>query len=338
VIEGKYKLTVLLRNTAGKEFSLLERDVEVPSSSGGPRLSVPVLGYTFSDARAGVHVPYQAADKKINIDPKNLFSTAEEIALFANVLGLTPELWKGGSVGIFIKGAKPDKPYQKSLSFPLNAQAFHPVLNITQSLATADFLPDYYDLTLTLKDSQGKALDERRANFIVSPVKALPHPVATSKATPLSGLFMFFNMLADQYDKMDENEKAEAAYKKALALNPDFKQRVPEYAGFLLKVKKFDEALQILETVKGDDKLKFPYFLLKGKAQMGLGKYAEAIVSLSEGNKVYNSDASLLSALGFCFYKTGRIQNALDTLNASLKLNPNQDDVKKLIQTLAPKK
>ena len=30
VIEGKYKLTVLLRNTAGKEFSILEQDIDVP--------------------------------------------------------------------------------------------------------------------------------------------------------------------------------------------------------------------------------------------------------------------------------------------------------------------
>jgi len=42
VIEGKYRLTVLLRNTAGKEFSVLEKDVEIPAESGRPHLGGPV--------------------------------------------------------------------------------------------------------------------------------------------------------------------------------------------------------------------------------------------------------------------------------------------------------
>jgi len=41
----------------------------------------------------------------------------------------------------------------------------------------------------------------------------------------------------------------------ACSLNPACQQKVPEYAAFLLKVKKFDEALRIIGTIKGDPKL-----------------------------------------------------------------------------------
>jgi Tfp pilus assembly protein PilF len=37
-----------------------------------------------------------------------------------------------------------------------------------------------------------------------------------------------------------------------------------------------------------------------------------------------------LNALGYCFYKTRQKKEALDVLNASLRLNPNQPDVKDL--------
>lgn len=70
VIEGEFQLTVLLRNTTGKEFSLLEKKVAIPADSGRPRLVGPVLGYKMADAQAGAHVPYQALNRKLNIDPK----------------------------------------------------------------------------------------------------------------------------------------------------------------------------------------------------------------------------------------------------------------------------
>jgi len=58
------------------------------------------------------------------------------------------------------------------------------------------------------------------------------------------------------------------------------------------------------------------------------GEYRPAIQSLLEGNKIYDSDTRLLNALGFCFYKTGQKK---DALNASLRLNPEQPDIKELV-------
>ncbi len=60
------------------------------------------------------------------------------------------------------------------------------------------------------------------------------------------------------------------------------------------------------------------------------GQYAGAIGNLLEGNKIYNSDTRLLNSLGFCYSKTGQKKEALEVLNASLRLNPDQPDVKAL--------
>jgi Flp pilus assembly protein TadD len=71
--------------------------------------------------------------------------------------------------------------------------------------------------------------------------------------------------------------------------------------------------------------------MLKGTAQMEKGDYVQAIASFQEGNKIYSSDVRLLNLLGRCYYRSGRKAQALGVLRSSLKLNPKQPDVKKLI-------
>jgi GWxTD domain-containing protein len=339
VIGGKYHLTVLLRNPIGKEFSVLERDIEVaPAAAGQARLGDPVVGYRLSDTPAATHLPFQAVDKRLNVDPKNTFVTSDDIAYFFNVIDLPAELWKDGSVSIEIQGAQPANPYKKTMTIPLSGQTYRRLMSVVQSFPVAEFPPDYYSMALLLKDGQGTVLDRRAATFIVSAQKGLAHPLNAARNFSLANSFMFQYMLAAQFGQTGQDELAEAAFRKALELNPRYLQKLPEYAAFLLKLKRYDEALAVIERIKGDSKLAYQYSLAKGQALMGLGRFEEAIASLSAGNRIYNSDITLLNALGQCFYRTGKITDALTALNASLKLNPDQAEVKNLVREIEAKK
>ena len=189
-------------------------------------------------------------------------------------------------------------------------------------------------MKLVLKDAKQETIDEKVVNFIVSPKETIPHPVILSKSFPISNSYLYFYSLAYQYDKVNELEKAEAVYEKAYALKPDYKEGLIEHARFLLKIKRFDRSLQLIENIKEDEKLKFDYFLIAGMAYMGIENYSVAIDNFVEGNKIYNSDLRLLNSLGFCYYKTNQKKKALDVLKASLRLNPEQKNIKKLIQEL----
>jgi GWxTD domain-containing protein len=338
IIEGKYHLTVLLRNTAGKEFTVFEHDVDVPSVNGPPRIVGPVLGVKLLDAPAGARLPFQAERKKINPDPKGLFAASDEIVFQYSVTGLTEEVWKGGQVEVTVKGTAAVNAHQRSFTIPLEDQSLRRALSFTHSMAAAEFPPDYYDLSLVLKDSRGNALDERKANFVVSPAKSVSHPVIAAKASSTANAFMLRYMLAHQYDQMDRKDEAEAAYKAAYAANPSYLQKVPEYAAVLIKNKKPEEALTVVEALKDNTDLRFQYLLLRGRALLELGRYDEAVQSLASGNRIYNSDAGLLAALGTGYYKLGQKQEALEALRASLKLNPEQPEVAKLIQEIEGKK
>lgn len=338
IIEGKYHLTVLLRNTAGREFAVFEHDVDVPPADGPPRIVGPVIGVKLVDVKAGVRLPFQVERKKLNPDPRNPFSASDEIVYQFSVIGLTEEVLKGGRVEAVVKGTKGASTHQKSFVIPLESRGSRRALSFTSSMPAADFPPDYYDLSLVLKDSQGNALDERKANFIVSPAKTLSHPIIAAKAFSLANGFMLRYMLAHQYDQMDRKAEAEAAYRSAYASNPTYLQKIPDYAAFLLKDQKPEEALTVIEAVKDDANLKFQYFLLRGRALLELKRYDEAVQSLSSGNRIYNSDAELLAFLGTGYYRLGQKENALAALRASLKLNPNQPEVETLLREIEGKK
>jgi len=338
VIEGKSRLTVLLRNTVGKEFSILERDIEVPAIAGPPRLLAPVFGARTESSPAGAHVPFQSEGMKLQVDPKGTFARTDQISYIFSIAGLTRELWESGSVGIAIKGASSAAPVERSFTLPLSSQRFNRSLVIIQALGGPGLPPDYYEMALALRDGDGNVVDEKTGTFIISPVQSLAHPVMASKAFSLGNIFMYHYMLAYQYSQLGQAGNARTAYDKALALNPAFPGKIPEYAAFLIREKQYGDALTLLERINAEDKLRFQYALLKGQALAGLERYDEAISSLLDGNRIYNSDAGLLASLGTCYYKTGDLTKALDALRASLKLNMEQTAVKALIEEIEAKK
>ncbi len=117
-------------------------------------------------------------------------------------------------------------------------------------------------------------------------------------------------------------------------MNPDYKQGVIEYAQFLLKVKQYGECLGLIERLEGDEEFKFDYYQIKGNMYMGMEMYDRAIENFLEGNKIYNSNISLLNSLGYCYFKMGDREQALNALRASLKLNAAQKDIQELVKKI----
>jgi GWxTD domain-containing protein len=334
VIEGNYKLTILLQNSVGKEFTVFEKQIEIPEDSGVPQIIGPFLGYKFQSFQSDVHIPFKVLDRKLVVDPKKTFSSSDDVSFLFILSNIDQSLWEEGKVAVLINGLKKTNPSKKSMSLQLKNYPFKRILSMTFSFPAKDLSPDYYDVTLSLIDKYGNTVDEKTSNFIRSPLDAISHPIVHAKSFPLSNNFVYFYMLARQYDQIKEYEKARTNYEKAYKMKPDFKKGFIEYAHFLQKIEKFEESLELIEKLKEDEKLRFEYYLVKGKAYMGMNQYKQAIENLLEGNKIYNSDTRLLNSLGFCYYKTGEKDKALDALKASMRLNSTQKEIERLIQEI----
>lgn len=334
VIEGNYRLNILIQNSIGKEFSVLEKDISVPKNSGQAKIIGPVLGCILQESPTFHHVPFRVMDIKLLVDPNNIFSSTDEMVFFFNLKNVTKDLWQEGKVEVLINDLSSKNPPNKSFHLDLRNYPYNKILSIIRWISLQGLRPDYYKMKVNLKDGKGAIIDEEATNFIVSPKKIVPHPVILAKSISPSNNFLFFYSLAYQYDKVNELGKAEATYKKAYLLNPEYKAGLVEYAYFLKKTKKFNKSLKLIEGIKEDEKFKFDYYMIRGNIYMEMGNYADAIGNLLEGNKIYDSEIRLLNSLGFCFYKTHQKKKALNALKASLGLNSRQESIKKLIQEI----
>jgi len=330
VIEGSYGLTVILQNAVGKEFTVCERTITVGSASALPQVTVPILGYDFKTGASTMHTAFQFREQQLQVDPGGTFSPKDKVAFYFNVVNLTEDLWRDGEVDILVRGLKETEPQQKTLNLKLRDQPFQKTLDLIQTIPAGELAPDYYEMRLTLKNGQGEAVSEARSQFVISPQGDIPHPVTISKGFPLANSFAYYYGLALQYAQVNNPAGAEANFEKTLALNPKYYEGIAGYGEFLLRTGKYDRAIEIIENVADVEARQFDYRLIRGRAFEGKGEYAAAIAELVAANRIYNSDTRVLNSLGFCYYKTGEKKGALDALNASLRLNPQQKEVKEL--------
>jgi len=330
VAEGSYKLSILLQNTVGKEFTLVEKNIVVPPDDGRPGLSEPFLGYRLETYARDLLLPFKEGDKKVVVDPKVTFAAADSLAVLVLARNIPEELRRAGEVRLVFQGLRKQNPVRKTARIKLSDLPPQRTMAVTQTLAAKELEPDYYELRLELAGGDGAVLDGKKTSFIVSPTEALGHPIAHAKGFPLAAQFQFLYMLAEQHDKSGRPEKALEFYSRAYGMNPDQGEGGAKFGAFLVRTGRFDRALEVAEPLFRDEKRRFDGWLIKGQALLGKKLYADAVAALGEANKIYNSDTRVLNSLGEAYRGTGDKTRALQALDASLKLNPEQPDVRKL--------
>jgi len=318
----------------GKEFSVVERDIICPEVPSAPSIFGLIVGYKVEAARTELHAPFALADKKLSIDAKNVFRPEDSIAFLANLLNVPRDLWEKGELRVTVQGLAENNTDPKVFPLKLSSVPYNAQPTLAHSIPAAGLAPDYYEMKFSLIDGDGRTLDEKPGSFIISPGPVPGRPAALSKTFPLSAAYFYFYMMADQYDKTGEPDKAELFYRKAQAAAPGYPEGIVDFAGFLIRRQKFEEALKLADGLGGDPKLAFNQNLIRGLALQGLGQYDKALEPLLEANTIYDSDTRVLNALGFCLMKTGDRTQALRALTASLRLNPNQPEIKKLADSL----
>ncbi len=332
--EGQYQLVVLLQNTVGKEFCLLEQELTVQPLPVHPCLEGPYLGYKLEKFSLDSHIPFKIGENKLVVDPRQTLAPSDSLAIMFQVANLTRELHQSARVIISIKGITDNNKSGTKVELPLNQQAFSRLIPFDTVLPAADLLPDYYELELSLVDDKGQILDRKKNNFVVTTQKVMGHPIAKSKALPLSRQYVFFYTLASQYAKIGNGDRAEYFYQLGFSANPNFKEGLVDYITYLLAKGSYEKVLEIASILKNEASSQFEYHLFMGQAWLGKGDYRLAVNELSQANSIYNSNIAVLNALGLAHYKLGEKDQALAALSASLKLNPDQPSIKELVDMI----
>lgn len=329
VVEGDFKFSAIIENSVNREITYFERTFKVDSVDLSiPCLSGPIVTYQVNPSPQLYFSSFNFLENQVQVDPRREFGLKEDLNLFFCV---NRGKYKGNlEVEVDVKNLEGYRQYARTYSFSLsegeNFKCFKSPLENPNTGA--------FTLRARLIGEGGIILDAGENDFTISPRGAVPHPPSATKKLARSNQFLLLMMIANQYQNMNKAAQAETYYEKAYRLNSRYSNLIKAYAAFLLQNEKYDRLLEVIEGLKGNEKEVFDYYAYRGKAYYKKGNYKLAVDSLLQANKEYDSDISVLNALGACLVQTGNVDEARKVFTASLKIEAKQPDIADLLRRL----
>jgi len=334
LVEGDYKLSVLMKNTISKEFTSAEKNISIPKSSDDLRMSslIPANKALANSKYKGQSKPFLLNDIQLVPSPRNDFSQQDHLYLFFQIQGLTRDLKDNGTIEFSI--STEDKIVQ---SFRKEIKDYPNAPDFLQDIPLSGFASGYYKVKASLmNEGQGEILSEK-ADFSISFASSIPRPWLLSLPVSSPEDPSYLNILGNQFLNKKDSFKArqllEAAYRK----NPESSKFARDFCQSLLSLKEYknlkDIALPFLDRPE-----KHEFYALLGQSCQKLGELAEAIVYYKSYLAYYGTHIQILNSVGECYNQLGNKEEALAAWEKSLELDPKQEKLRELVKSLKEKK
>ncbi len=330
VLPGKYKFSVILKNEVSKEFTTFEKEIIISEDDSSPRLSPLVLGYKAeaSSSEDERLMPFKIGGEQIYHEPKNIYLPQDTLYLGFQVFGLSKELKERGIIKYeFLREGEIFKSLTRKIS------EYSDQRNILEEFSLNAFPPSRYRIKVVLLDGE-QELASSFDDFDITPVTSLPRPwVYNKKFLPASDPAYDY-ILGKQYFSRGDFQNARQRFEKAFQKKPDS----IEFALALSQVysieNKFSQVKETLLPFVKRPEVPYQVYFLLGKSFQALGEYSQAIYYYDEAISHFGINFYLLNLLGECYFKIGSIEEALAAWKKSLEINPDQPEIKKLIESI----
>jgi hypothetical protein len=333
LIEGNYRLSLLLKNTVSKEFTSAEKDVSVPGPSGlrlSPLLLAPRV-IRNSEYR-GSNKPFLIGDVQFVPSPRNDFSKQDTLFLYFQASGLTSDVRENGLLEYSILRGE-----EKVLSVTRNIRDYPDKVNFVEEFPLASLSPAYYKIRVSLLDREKKEILSGQSDFFITPQPSLPRPWVLSFPMPPSQDPLYANILGNQFLNKGDTGKARGLLAEAYNRNPRSSQFALDYCRLLLAAKEYLKIREVaLPFLEGPEKYEF--LAPAGQASQALGQLAEAISYYKEYLSHYGTNIQVLNSIGECYYRLGDLEEALTAWEKSLEISPGQESIKKMVDAIKEKK
>jgi GWxTD domain-containing protein len=333
LVQGNYRLSLLLKNTVSKEFTSAEKDLTVPGPSGlrlSPLLLAP-KAIRGSEYR-GKNKPFLVGDVQFVPSPRNDFSRQDTLYLYFQASGLTGDLRENGILEYSILRGE-----EKILSVTKNVRDYPDQTNFVEEFPLADLSPAYYKIQVSLLDREKKEILSGQSDFFITPQPVLPRPWVLSFPMPPSRDPLYANLLGNQFLNKGDTAKARELLAEAYNRNPRSSQFALDYCRLLLAAKEYLKVREVaLPFLEGPEKYEF--LAPAGQASQSLGQLAEAISYYKEYLGHYGTSIQVLNSIGECYYELGDFGEALTAWEKSLEISPGQESIKKMVDAIKEKK
>ena len=331
LLPGDYRLSLILKNRATKQFTAAESELRVEAPPPGPALGGLVVGYkaelTGAAEGSNLHRAFQVGREILYPAIDGTFTPSETAYAMVQTWNAPPTYRLRLSLSSENAPGQPREREVGSYEGDVAIEAF--VLVGLESGA--------HRLHAELLDESGRLVSERVAELTVSPRTSIPRAgfvYRHSFNTETPGLLAIAR--GQQHMVRGEIAEAESAYRQTVeAGNPSLIAANWKLATVLLYSGKPDEALALLIPLA-------ERFADEPEVAEGLGlayyqkqSYAEAVRHLERAITLRPPDYTLLNALGDSYQNLGQPEKAREVFERSLALNPAQEAVKARLETLA---
>jgi GWxTD domain-containing protein len=333
LVPGDYRVSVVLRNRAVHQFTVAERSLEVaPLKASEPGLGGLVVGYLherpLSEEAPGHLLAFQAGYHRVYPAVSNLFPTGAELVALAQVHGA-----RAGSRLRFslLEGEAVLDERETGVDEESD--------EIVQKLTLPRIAGGDYGLRVQLFDPDGLVLEERLTPVVVSPRSAVDRPgFIYRRGFPQSPGALALAR-GEQLWSLERYEEATAELRQAVAEGgPLLPEASWKLAGALLSAKRSDEALELLLPLEERFRERYEVVAGLGFAYYFRQDYSLAREFLERAASLRPPDSALLNALGDSYGKLGERERAIDVYRRSLELDPTQEEVQELLQSLGEPK
>jgi GWxTD domain-containing protein len=334
LVPGAYNLDILIKNVLSKEFSGAARALVVPGPGEAVAMSPLLLAYGLEKKAPapGERVPFKAGNAQLLCQTRKTFSANDPLVLFFQLYGLSEELKGAGSLRYDF--LREEEPFLTRTARLEPGPAGDTVIDV-QPLK--DFPPGYYQVRATLLDGQGKEAASAKENFEVSPAAAVPRPMVVSKVTTVLAKEDDLYAAGVQAQNLGDAETARARLAEAHSLAPRRADIALAYGQVLFRQNDFRRAKEVLSPWAGAEDAAPEAIALLGQACHALGEFQEASTHYAAYLARFGANIDILNYLGTCHYQLGRTDEALKAWTKSLELNPNQEKLKALVDSIKKK-
>jgi GWxTD domain-containing protein len=330
LVPGTYKFDFLLKNTVSKQFTTFEANIKIPEESIEPILTSPLLGYRMEkDAAASPEfLPFKIKEGQLLIPARKTFAQKEDLNVFFQVLDLTPELQAGGQIKYAI--------FRKESLFLdriKKIEAYGTGPDFLEVFPLRNFPPDYYKIKITVLNSQGTEILTQDENFEIAAAPNIGRPVIVSKVQPGIGKEEYDCDVGLQLLNLGQTKDALFYLERAYAKNPLQLKYGLALSRCLFAEGQYQRVKNILTPFREEKATDLVLYFL-GKSVHSLGQLDVAIADYSDYLFRFGLNLEILNLLGTAHYQKGNATEALRAWQRSLEINPDQENIKKLVKSL----
>jgi len=329
-VPGDYKLSVLLKNEASKEFTSLEQSIRIPGKPG-VEMSNPVLAYKITpvESTGGKVKAFLVGGHQLYLQAGRVFTGKDQLAVVLQIQGLTPALKSKAELRFqFVKEAT----VFKEESIPVSEVTTLP--DVVRVFSLADFQPAHYFLNVSLL-ADGKEEITTREEFDLTYLESLPRPWVMSRVLPAVDDPYYGYIIGHQLHNLGRLSEARAVLENAWSRSSQSEELGMELAQVYVALDENEKAAAILENFINQEKpAHYETYLTAGQALFRTGQFEQAISVLDKALNHYGTNINLLNLIGECYLGLGKKEEALAAWQRSLEISPDQPELKKRIQSI----